>query len=298
MRFGFLINEVLTGFRRNVTMTVAMILTTAISIGLFGGGLLVLRLADQSRAIYLDRVESQVFLTDDVSANDPTCDADPCQALREQIENRDDVRSVRFLNRDQAYDDAIAKFPQYKDVAGRDAFPASFIVKLENPEEHREFDEAMVGQPGVLNVLNQKDLIDRLFAVLDGLSNAAFAIALVQAVGAVLLIANMVQVAAYTRRTEIGIMRLVGASRWYTQLPFLVEAMLAAFIGVVIAIIGLILVRALFLENALNQFYQANLIAKVDYADVLYFSAPFMMFLGLAMSGITAYITLRLYIRR
>lgn len=298
MRFGFLINEVLTGFRRNVTMTVAMILTTAISIGLFGGGLLVLRLADQSRAIYLDRVESQVFLTDDVSANDPTCDADPCQALREQIENRDDVRSVRFLNRDQAYDDAIAKFPQYKDVAGRDAFPASFIVKLENPEEHQEFDEAMVGQPGVLNVLNQKELIDRLFAVLDGLSNAAFAIALVQAVGAVLLIANMVQVAAYTRRTEIGIMRLVGASRWYTQLPFLVEAMLAAFIGVIIAIIGLILVRALFLENALNQFYQANLIAKVDYADVLYFSAPFMMFLGLAMSGITAYITLRLYIRR
>jgi cell division transport system permease protein len=156
----------------------------------------------------------------------------------------------------------------------------------------------MVDQPGVLNVLNQKDLIDRLFAVLDGISNAAFAVALVQAVGAILLIANMVQVAAYTRRTEIGIMRLVGATRWYTQLPFLVEAMLAAFVGVVIAIVGLIVVRALFLENALNQFYQANLIAKVDYADVLYFSAPFMLFLGLAMSGLTAYVTLRLYVRR
>jgi cell division transport system permease protein len=298
VRFGFLVNEVLTGLRRNVTMTVAMILTTAISIGLFGGGLLVIRLADQSRNIYLDRVESQVFLTNDVSANDPSCDADPCKALRQQIEDRDDVRSVRFLNRDQAYDDAITKFPQYKDVAGREAFPASFIVKLNDPEQHKDFDEAMVGQPGVLNVLNQKDLIDRLFAVLDGISNAAFAVALVQAVGAVLLIANMVQVAAYTRRTEIGIMRLVGASRWYTQLPFLVEAMLAAFIGVVIAIVGLILVRALFLENALNQFYQANLIAKVDYADVLYFSAPLMLFLGLAMSGVTAYVTLRLYIRR
>ncbi|AMO60599.1 cell division protein FtsX [Mycolicibacterium phlei] len=298
MRFGFLINEVLTGFRRNVTMTVAMILTTAISIGLFGGGLLVLRLADQSRQIYLDRVESQVFLTNDVSANDPTCDADPCKALRTMIEERDDVRSVRFLNRDEAYEDAIRKFPQYKDVAGREAFPASFIVKLEDPERHKDFDDAMVGQPGVLNVLNQKDLIDRLFAVLDGISNAAFAVALVQAIGAILLIANMVQVAAYTRRTEIGIMRLVGASRWYTQLPFLVEAMLAALIGVVIAIIGLIVVRAAFLENALDQFYQANLIAKVDYADILYFSAPLMLFLGLAMSGITAYITLRLYIRR
>jgi cell division transport system permease protein len=93
-------------------------------------------------------------------------------------------------------------------------------------------------------------------------------------------------------------MRLVGASRWYTQLPFLVEAMAAALAGVVIAILGLIVVRAVFLENALNQFYQANLISKVDYADVIYYSAPWMLFLGLAMSGITAYVTLRLYVRR
>jgi cell division transport system permease protein len=297
VRFGFLVNEVWNGLRRNVTMTIAMILTTAISIGLFGGGLLVVRLADNSRAIYLDRVESQVFLTNDVSANDPTCDADPCKELRQKIEDRGDVRSVRFLNRDDAYNDAIKKFPQYKDVAGKDAFPASFVVKLDNPEQHKDFDDSIAGQPGVLNVLNQKDLIDRLFAVLDGLSNAAFAVALVQAVGAILLIANMVQVAAYTRRTEVGIMRLVGASRWYTQLPFLVEACLAAFIGVVISIVGLIIVRALFLENALNQFYEANLIARVDYADILYI-APVLIFVGVVMAGITAYATLRLYVRR
>jgi len=107
----------------------------------------------------------------------------------------------------------------------------------------------------------------------------------------------MVQVAAYTRRTEIGIMRLVGASRWYTQLPFLVEAMLAAFIGVVIAVAGLIVVRALFLENALKQFYQANLIARIDYADILYI-APILLLVGVAMAGVTAYVTLRLYVRR
>ncbi len=279
-------------------MTVAMILTTAISIGLFGGGLLVVRLADQSRDIYLDRVETQVFLTDDISANDMTCDSDPCKSLRQKIEdNTDDVKSVRFLNRDQAYEDAIRKFPQYKDVAGKDAFPASFIVKLNDPEQHDAFDKSMIGQPGVRNVQNQKDLVDRLFAVLDGLSSAAFAVALVQAIGAVLLIANMVQVAAYTRRTEIGIMRLVGASRWYTQLPFLVEAMLAALIGVVIAILGLIVVRAAFLEKALDQFYQANLIARIDYADILYIS-PILLFVGVAMAGVTAYVTLRLYVRR
>ena len=278
-------------------MTVAMILTTAISIGLFGGGLLVVRLADHSRNIYLDRVESQVFLTNDVSADDPGCGADPCKALRSKIEARDDVKSVRFLDRDDAYNDAIRKFPQFKDVASKDSFPASFIVKLANPDQHKDFDQAMIGQPGVQGVQNQKDLIDRLFAVLDGLSNAAFAVALVQAIGAILLIANMVQVAAYTRRTEVGIMRLVGASRWYTQLPFLLEAMVAALLGVIIAIIGLILVRALFLENALRQFYQANLIAKVDYADILYI-APILAFVGVAMAGIAAYATLRLYVRR
>ncbi|MGU3499388.1 permease-like cell division protein FtsX [Mycobacterium sp. C31M] len=297
MRFGFLINEVWTGLRRNVTMTVAMILTTAISIGLFGGGLLVMRVADQSRDIYLDRVESQVFLTNDVSANDPNCDQDPCKALRAQIDARDDVQSVRYLNQADAYEDAIAKIPAFKDVASKDAFPASFIVKLDNPEQHVDFDTAMQGQPGVLNVLNQKDLIDRLFALLDGMSSAAFAVALVQAIGAILLIANMVQVAAYTRRTEIGIMRLVGATRWYTQLPFLVEAMLAAFIGVVLAMIGLLTVRSLFLEKALSQFTQANLIAPLDFADILYIS-PILLFVGVAMAGLTAYVTLRLYVRR
>ena len=297
MRFGFLINEVFTGLRRNVTMTVAMILTTAISIGLFGGGLLVIRLADHSRDIYLDRVETQVFLNNDVSANDPTCDADPCKALRAKIESRKDVKSVRFLNKDDAYNDAVRKFPQYKDVASKDSFPASFVVKLDNPEQHKEFDAAMQGAPGVLNVLNQKELIDRLFAVLDGLSNAAFAVAVVQAIGAILLIANMVQVAAYTRRTEIGIMRMVGATRWYTQLPFLLEAVLAATIGVFLAILGLIVVRALFLEDALDQFYKANLIARIDYADILYIS-PIMFFVGVVMAGVTGYVTLRLYVRR
>jgi cell division transport system permease protein len=297
VRFGFLVNEVLTGLRRNVTMTVAMILTTAISIGLFGGGLLVVRLADSSRGIYLDRVESQVFLKDDVSANDPTCDADPCQALRKTIDDRQDVKSVTFLNKEDAYNDAIKKMPQFKEIATKSAFPASFVVKLSDPERHEDFDKAMLSQPAVAQVKNEKDLVDRLFSMLDGMSNAAFAVALVQAVGAILLIANMVQVAAYTRRNEVGIMRLVGASRWYTQLPFLVEAMLAAFIGVVLSIIGLMLVRVFFLENALSQFTKANLISTIDYADILYI-APILLVVGVAMAGVTAYVTLRIYVRR
>ena len=77
----------------------------------------------------------------------------------------------------------------------------------------------------------------------------------------------------------------------------MLEAVLAATLGVLIAIVGLILVRALFLESALDQFYQANLIARVDYADILYIS-PVLFALGVAMAGVTAYVTLRIYVRR
>src|ERR1700710_2489620 len=254
-------------------MTVAMILTTAISIGLVGGGLPAARPPDSSRNIYLDRVESQVFLTNDISANDPTCDGDPCKAVRKQIEDRTDVKSVRFLNQGDAYEDAVKKFPQYKDVAGKDAFPASFVVKLDDPEQHKAFDDSLVGQPGVLNVLNQKDLIDRLFAVLDGLSSAAFAVALVQAVGAILLIANMVQVAAYTRRTEVGIMRLVGASRWYTQLPFLVEAVVAGAVGAILGIIMLVLTKASFLDSV----FTGDVFPKITMLELLFPVAPILL---------------------
>jgi cell division transport system permease protein len=109
----------------------------------------------------------------------------------------------------------------------------------------------------------------------------------------------MVQVSAFTRRTEIGIMRLVGASRWYTQLPFLLEATLAALLGVVLAVAGLFFVRAFFLDSALKQFYEANppLIAKVDYLDILYIT-PYLVLLGVVMAGVTSYATLRVYVRR
>jgi cell division transport system permease protein len=302
VRFQFLLNEIWTGFRRNVTMTVAMILTTAISIGLFGGALLVWRLADQSSKIYLSRVETQVFMKTDVSERDPDCLANPCLALKELIIHSPDVNGWVYLNPDKAYEDAISKSPALKKLnPGRKTFPASFKVKLVNPDDPEKFGLVMKAQPGVQGVLNQKDLIDRLFSLLYGIRDAVFAVAVVQAFGALLLIANMVQVSAFNRRTEIGIMRLVGASRWYTQLPFLLEAMLAALAGVIIAVVGLIFMRTFFLENALKRFYDVPegnppLIARVDNLDILYIT-PFLL-ISVVIAGVTAYVTLRLYVRR
>ena len=78
---------------------------------------------------------------------------------------------------------------------------------------------------------DEGDFLDRLFSLLNGARNATIAVAVVQALAALLLISNTIQLAAFNRRNETNIMRLVGASRWYTQLPFILEAAIAGLIG-------------------------------------------------------------------
>ena len=300
MRASFLFSEVTTGLRRNLTMTIAMILTTAISLALFGAGLLVVQMAGKTQQIFLDRVEVQVFLTEDVSSLDPECEQEICSTLRSDIENTDDVVSVQYLSRDDAVADAtdrvFADQPELAELVSADSFPASFKIKMSDPDRFAMIQDEFGTRPGVDSVLNQQDLVERLFGVLGGIRNAAFAIATIQAIAAVLLIANMVQIAAFTRRTEVGIMRLVGATRWYTQLPFLLEAVIATLVGSLLAIAGLFGAKALFFDRALQDLYGVNILAKIEISDVL-FVAPWLVIIGVVMSSLTAYATLRFYVR-
>lgn len=300
MRASFLFGEVFTGLRRNITMTIAMILTTAISLGLFGGGLLVVQMAGKTQQIFLDRVEVQIFLTDDVSTTDADCTGDICAGLRRDIEATPSVVSVQYLNRADAVADATNRVfkdqPELASLVSPDSFPASFKVKLSDPERFGVINDQFAQRPGVQSVLNQRELVDRLFSVLSGVRNAAFAIAVVQALAAILLIANMVQIAAFTRRTEVGIMRLVGATRWYTQLPFLLEAIAAALVGAVLAIVALFTAKSVFIDSVLEDLYQANILARITASDVLLI-APILLLSGIGMAAITSYITLRLYVR-
>ncbi|WP_137724370.1 permease-like cell division protein FtsX [Prescottella subtropica] len=300
MRASFILSEVLTGLRRNITMTVAMILTTAISLGLFGGGLLIVQMADKTQHIFLDRVEVQLFLTDDISAADPNCEQDICRTIRSDLENTDAVVSVQYLDRDAAVADATDRVfkdnPELASLVNAESFPASFKVKLSDPDQFDVLNTDFALRPGIDSILNQRELVDRLFSVLGGIRNAAFAIAIVQAIAAIFLIANMVQVAALTRRTEVGIMRLVGATRWYTQLPFLLEAVVAALIGSALAIVGLFTAKNLFVDDVLGDIYDANIVARISNSDVLLVS-PFIAIAGAGMAAITAYVALRLYVR-
>jgi cell division transport system permease protein len=148
----------------------------------------------------------------------------------------------------------------------------------------------------VKSVDDQGKFLDRLFNVLNGVRDGALFLALLQALAALLLISNTIQVSAYTRRTEVGIMRLVGATRWYTQLPFLIEAVVAGIIGAVVSVVGLILFKAFILDRVLGDLFSSGILPTLGQLDVLVI-APILLGVSVVISALTGYVTLRLYVR-
>lgn len=299
MRANFVFREVLIGLRRNVTMTVAMVLTTAISLGLLGAGILAVRTIDRTQNLYYDQVAVQVGLTDEVSGSDAECSKDPCRSLKADLMASPLVESVRFESRQAAYEKFKKAYEGQAilDLVRPQGLPATLRVKLKDPQRSDAIREVVAGKPGVKNVIDQRALVDKLFSFLSSIRNATFALALVQALAALLLISNTVQVSAFTRRTEVGIMRLVGATRWYTQLPFLIEAVLTGIVGAVLAIVGLVLGKVLFVDRILGTVFENNVIPRVPMSDVVLVASPLMLVIGAVIAAVTGYVTLRLYVR-
>jgi cell division transport system permease protein len=300
MRASFVFSEVVNGLRRNITMTVAMILTTAISLGLLGGGLLIVRTIDKMQDIFLNQLQVAVNLTDDISANDTNCGQALCQGLKAQLESTPGVKDVQFISRNQAYQQFRAEFadmPELQALGRPQALPASLRVDLNDQSLSGAIVKQFTGRPGVKNVDDQGVFVARLTDALNGARNLTFVIALVAALAALMLISITVQVSAFTRRTEVGIMRLVGATRWYTQLPFLLEAVVAGIVGAVLATGGLVLAKTAFLDKAFGSLFQSGIIPQIQLGDVLLFAAPWLLLTAILVSALTGYLTLRMYVR-
>ncbi|MBU3066577.1 permease-like cell division protein FtsX [Nocardia sp. NEAU-G5] len=300
MRASFLFGEVFNGLRRNVTMTIAMILTTAVSLTMLGGGLLAVRMADKTEQYFLDRLEVRLYLDDAISANDVDCSQDPCKTLLADLKQAQGVVSVQYLSRADAIREAKEKTfkdqPELAAYVAQSPLPASLRVKMTAADQYPHILQAFQGRPGVGFVRNDKDIVDRLVSLFDGLRNAAFGLAVLQAFAAILLIANMVQIAAFTRREEVGIMRLVGASRWYTQLPFLLEAVVAAVAGSVLAVLGLLTARPLVIDRALGSLFESKVFPRITSDDITIVAMTIIP-VGIVFAAVTAYGTLRYYVR-
>jgi cell division transport system permease protein len=293
MRLNFVLSEVATGLRRNLTMTVAMILTTAISLGLMGTGLLIAGMISEMKEIYYDKVQVSIFLSDEVTEEQRT-------AIQTELESSPEVADVIYESKDEAYARFQQQFSQQPELVENtppDALPESFRVELVNPERYEVIASQFPdGENGVDQVRDEGAFLDRLFSLLNGARNATLAVAVVQALAALLLISNTIQLAAFNRRNETNIMRLVGASRWYTQLPFILEAAIAGLIGGLLAAGGLVLTKILFVDRTLAGPIKAGIIPQVEWGEIITNSA-IITGAGVGLAAIAAYVTLRLYVR-
>lgn len=289
--------DVLRGLRRNITMAIAMVLTTAISLSLLGAGLVAAQMISKMHDIYGSKVEITIYLDKDISTNDPNCQGEICQSLGDALLADDDIESRSFQSQEQAwqqYQKMFAGQPEMLDIADQSALNASYHVKLVDPERYKSVQARYKYSPGVENVADQAELLDRLFGLLNGVRNATIAVALIQAVAALLLMSNMVQIAAYTRRAETSIMRLVGASRWRTQMPFIFEAVFSALIGAALAIGGLFAIKKFFVDETLGSI--TNIFPPILAQDLLMVSGV-MVGAAVVLAAISSYVTLRLYVR-
>jgi cell division transport system permease protein len=237
MRAGFLLSEVRIGLRRNLTMTFAVIVTVAISLSLLGIGLLSNSQVSAMKDYWYDKIEVSVFLCGSLSES-PSCSGgvvtpDQRTSIKADLEALPVVESVFYESQTEAF----ARFKErFKDSAiaqnvTADQLPESFRVKLTDPTQFDVVVSAFSGRPGVDIVQDQRSILEKFFKLLDVLRNGALLVGLFSVLTAALLISNTLRIAAFNRRRETGVMKLVGASSWSIQLPFLLEGVFSAILG-------------------------------------------------------------------
>lgn len=300
MRSNFVFQEIWIGLRRNLTMTVALIVVVAISLSLLGTGLLFFQQVNNTRTYWQSKVEISVYLCTANSAN-PSCHGAASQAqishIRQTLDSMPQVEFADFQSQAQAYTlfkQYFANDQSYVNTVSQNEMPSSFEVKLKNPSaDYNIVASAVTGAPGVDSVIDEMTILDKFYKLLGGLRNAVIIIALILIVAAVMLVANTIRLSAFNRRRETGIMRLVGASNLYIQAPFLLEGVIAGLIGWVLAAFLLVGVKSLLLNN-LQQYFSYNVgLSTADLIEVIILA----MVVGVLLCGVTSFVTLRRYLR-
>jgi len=244
MRFRHIFSETRAGLRQNLTMTLAVIMTMWVSLSLFGAGLLASQQVDLMKGRWYEKIEISVFLcTKDTRGDqcDPGVDATQAQKdeVRRTLETNPEVApgGIYFETKEEAYADFQQAYEgsPIQDSLTVDQMQESFRVKLKNPEQYQGVVSSVVGLKGVQKVQDLHQLLDPFFRALNVLQWSTGGASVLLLLASALQIGNTIRLATFARRREIGIMRLVGASNFYITVPFLLEAVFSAFIGIALA---------------------------------------------------------------
>ncbi|MFW6599395.1 permease-like cell division protein FtsX [Propionibacteriaceae bacterium Y2011] len=247
MRYRYVLSETWSGLRRNLTMTLAVIVTMWVSLALFGSGLLAYQQVELMKGRWYDQVEISVFLCGTVSPASETCSGgtDVTDAQRETIEatlrGNPEVAEVYHETKEEAYEQFRKAYEDSPvlDTLTVDQMQESFRVKLVDPEQYMGVVGQVAGLPGVEAVQDLREYLDPLFSWMNLIQVGTITASGLLLLAAALQIGNTIRLTAFARRREIGIMRLVGASNVYIMLPFLLEAIISAALGIALACVTL-----------------------------------------------------------
>lgn len=246
MALKYVISEAGVGLRRNVSMSVALIVTIFVSLTLVGMGLLLNAQATKTEDSWGSKLQITVALCNQNSQG-PNCDKQNVSdqqktAIQQVLHTNPEVASFYHESKAQAF----AKYKRlfisksasdakiYGTVTVND-MQETYWVKLKDPQKYAGIESQLSGMQGVDNVRDLREVLKPIYFWMTTLRNSAIAIAAFLLIAAILQVANTIRLAAFARRKEIAIMRLVGASTLFISLPFLLETLVAALVGVLLA---------------------------------------------------------------
>ncbi|MEU0739985.1 permease-like cell division protein FtsX [Streptomyces sp. NPDC006134] len=304
MRAQFVFQEIGVGLRRNLTMTFAVIVSVGLSLALFGGSLLMSDQVNQMKGYWYDKVNVSIFLCNKSDAeSDPNCakgavTTEQKQQIKNDLDKMAVVDEVLYESQDEAYKHYKEQFGDSPLASSLtpDQMQESYRIKLKDPEKYQVIATAFNGRAGVQSVQDQKGILDNLFKLLGYLNWAARGVMLVMLVVALLLIVNTVRVSAFSRRRETGIMRLVGASGFYIQAPFIMEAAVAGLVGGTIACSFLVLGQYFVIDNGMALSEKLPLINFVGW-DAVLTKLPLILAASFLMPALAAFFALRKYLK-
>ena len=304
MRFTLITQEIASGLRRNLTMTVAVIITTAVSLALLGLAMLTNKQVDTMKDYWYDKVEVSLYLCLPDDANDagsPGCKGGAVtDAQRTSIEadlkKLNVVSQVFYESKTEAYQRFKERFSgsAIADNITPDQMPESYRVKLADPTKYDLIYSAFNGRPGVQQVQDQRTVLEPFFRVLRAISVGALMLAGIILVAALLLIINTIRLSAFSRRRETGIKRLVGAPNLYIRLPFILEGAIAGGVGALLAT-GLVSgAKWAGVDHYLKPNFRFT--AFIGWGEVMA-TVPWLFLFGVGVSALVSAVTLRRYLR-
>ncbi|MDR2379113.1 MAG: permease-like cell division protein FtsX [Bifidobacteriaceae bacterium] len=305
MRLRFVLAEIAHGFRRNASMISAVILVTFVSLSAVGAALMLQFQVERIKGDWYGRMEVSIYLCPEDAVDQGNCasgavSADQLEAVEDRLESAElapYVRETSLQSAESVFEDYQVRFggSYMTDEVSVEMFGPVIHVALTDPEKFEVVTDAVGAMPGVLQAVDQSDLFDRLFDLLSKLRLAALAVAAVLGLAAVLLIATTIRLSALSRQRETGIMRLVGASNLFIQLPFILEGAVAALLGSVLAVGALWGVAEFWLAGWVERNFIV-VMGSVNPADAIAV-APWLVIAAVALAGVSSVLTLRRFTR-